>query len=333
MVFYKTPADMRQRSLVWFLAMEEFIAGEGEGFFIWQVPSTVIFGRNQVMEAEVNVAFCKQHGINLFRRKSGGGCVYADMGNIMISYFCGGSRGAAFMFDRYLQRLTLALKSLGLDASRSGRNDVLVAGRKVSGNALFKTPSAAIVHGTLLYDTDFDMMQEAITPSSAKIESKGISSVRQRVTNLKTELEAIGRPLSQEDLKSYLINFLKGPDGVEVELSDADMEEISRIEASYLDPGFIAGRNHTYSLSFSGRTRAGELCVSLDMDGNFIKACHLDGDFFVLEDSDIDAALTSVLKGCTLERPALKQAFAGTKLEELILNLDTSEFINLITNN
>ena len=338
MIHAKLPGG-EQKRLVWYLAMEEYIAGnlsrfageggnrEAEVFFTWQVPPTVIFGRNQVMEAEVNTAFCKAGGINLFRRKSGGGCVYADMGNLMISYISGGA--PAFTFERYLQRLALALRSLGLEASRSGRNDVLVGGRKVSGNALFKTPSAVIVHGTLLYDVDLEVMQKAITPPVSKIQSKGISSVRQRVTNLKEEMEAKGKALSFDALRAYITDSLKGREGSEITLSADDIAAIDEIEKSYLEPSFIQGGPRKYSMTVSGRTSAGELEVSLDIDKGLIKACHLGGDFFSLEDY-IDPLLTKALMDCPLERPALEAALSGVQLESEVLNMDKKELIDLI---
>ena len=250
-----------ERRLVWYLAMEEYVAhhlsalvppsplGEREAFFIWQVPPTVIFGRNQDMAAEVNVPWCRSHGVRFFRRKSGGGCVYADMGNIMLSYVCDRT-DVGFTFDRFLQRLALTLRQLGLDAEKSGRNDILVGGRKVSGNAYTLLPKASIVHGTMLYDSDFDAMIQAITPSREKVESKGVASVRQRVTNVKEELERIGRPVSLEAFSGHLLrSFCADPDGVlqEVVLGEDALAEIGEREKAYLDPAFLAGRHHAAS--------------------------------------------------------------------------------------
>ena len=132
--------DNRQRSLAFYLAMEEFVASnvEGEAFFVWQSEPTVIYGRNQVLENEVNMEYCRDHEVEVVRRKSGGGCVYSDKGNIMISYVS--ERGMINeVFDRYLDALTGFLQSIGVPAVKSGRNDVLVNGRKVSGNA-FRCP-------------------------------------------------------------------------------------------------------------------------------------------------------------------------------------------------
>ena len=125
--------DNDERRLIFYLSMEEFAAREmdGEAFFLWQVSPTVIFGRNQLMEAEVNVPFCREHGIKMFRRKSGGGCVYSDWGNIMVSYIVKGEDVTA-TFNTFLQRLASALRDIGVDATVSGRNDIQIGGRKLT---------------------------------------------------------------------------------------------------------------------------------------------------------------------------------------------------------
>jgi lipoic acid synthetase/lipoate-protein ligase A len=165
----------------------------------------VIIGRNQDLEAEVNLGYCREHGVKVVRRKSGGGCVYSDMGNIMISYVS--RRGdVSEIFDRYLSALTACLRSLGLNAEKSGRNDILVEGRKVSGNAFHQLPDRSIVHGTLLYDTDFEALEEAIRPPVEKLQRHGVASVRQRVENLKMFLDP-ARIASVEALADYLVSY------------------------------------------------------------------------------------------------------------------------------
>ncbi len=216
--------DKKERSLDFYLAMEEFVAEriEDEAFFVWRVAPTVIIGRNQDLEAEVNLGYCNEHGVHVVRRKSGGGCVYSDMGNIMVSYVSG--RGVvSAVFDRYLSAMTACLCSLGLHAEKSGRNDILVDGRKVSGNAFHQMPDRSIVHGTLLYDTDFEALEEAIRPPVEKLERHGVASVRQRVGNLKDCLDP-ERIASIEDLERYLVGWFC--DG-EIALTEADVEEIT----------------------------------------------------------------------------------------------------------
>lgn len=201
--------DIARKSLSYYLALEEEIAGsiDEEAFFVWQSPPTVIIGRNQDLEAEVNLEYCRKHGIEVVRRKSGGGCVYSDEGNIMISVISPRAE-AEEVFDRYLSALAGCLKSLGLDAVKSGRNDVMVSGFKVSGNAVRQLPDRTIVHGTLLFSTDLDALENAIRPPVEKLERHGIQSVRQRVANLS---DFLGPEWTVERLKSYLVQYFVTP--------------------------------------------------------------------------------------------------------------------------
>lgn len=222
--------DNQERSLAFWLAMEEFVAKsvDEEAFFVWRVAPTVIIGRNQVLEAEVNLDYCRRNVVKIVRRKSGGGCVYADRDNIMISYVS--KRGdVAEIFERYLSALTSCLCSLGLKAEKSGRNDILVEGRKVSGNAFHQLPDRSIVHGTLLYNTDFDALEEAIRPPVEKLLRHGVASVRQRVGNLRDYLDPaiIG---SIHALESHLVDYFS--DGT-LSLSADDLCVIEEMASAY----------------------------------------------------------------------------------------------------
>ena len=222
----------RGRRLVFWLALEEWAVEHAPGsFFVWNVRPTVIFGRNQDMEAEVNIPYCREKGIEMYRRKSGGGCVYADEGNLMLSYISDCS-DVSKAFDEYMSQLADALRGMGLDTVRTEHNDVLVGGRKVSGNACYSTKTGCIVHGTLLYDTDFSVMERAITPSREKLESKGIKSVRQRVANLKD----CGILFGFDELRTKLIHYFCKDMQF---LSTQQLEEVLNTEQTYLDENFI----------------------------------------------------------------------------------------------
>ena len=189
MRYLKLPCD-QLRQLPFYLAMEEHAAhmlrndnNLDELFFTWRVRPTVIFGRNQLIDSEVNVRYCQEHGIEYYRRKSGGGCVYADMDNLMLSYITR-SDDVTMTFSRYTHAIVEMLKGLGLNASDNSRNDVMVDGRKVSGNAFYHLPGVSIVHGTMLYDTCMENMLQAITPSATKLDSKGVKSVQSHITTL-----------------------------------------------------------------------------------------------------------------------------------------------------
>ena len=228
------PDDVR-RSLAFYLAMEEFVAREieGEAFFVWRVEPTVIFGRNQVLENEVNLEYCREHGVDIVRRKSGGGCVYSDLGNIMVSYIS--RRGdVSEVFDRYMTLLAESLRALGVPAEKSGRNDILVEGRKVSGNAFHQLPDRSIVHGTLLYSTDLEALTEAIRPPVEKLQRHGVESVRQRVMNLSEYVALMTEPddalKSPEALEEYLVRYFT--DG-EIHLDENDLGVIARSETAW----------------------------------------------------------------------------------------------------
>lgn len=227
------------RSLPFYLAMEEFAARrlclQDDVFFLWQVGPTVIFGRNQVIGNEVNLDYCRQHGIQFYRRKSGGGCVYADRSNLMMSYITR-SDEVTTTFARYMQMLTQMLSGLGLSATSTENNDVLIGGRKVSGNAFYHLPGYSIVHGTLLFDTDMEHMLHAITPPQAKLEAHGVKSVHQRITLLREHTD-----LTIEDFQRFAISRLCDR---EYQLCEEEIAAIYQIEQEYLNPNFIYGKEN-----------------------------------------------------------------------------------------
>lgn len=222
--------------LPFYLAEEEYIArfmDEGEYFFLWQVEPTVIFGRNQIIENEVNIDFCKRHKIQIYRRKSGGGCVYADMNNVMFSYINTGF-DVTKTFDHYLQLVVSMLKKLGINATYSEHNDIMIGDRKVSGNAFYHIPGRNIVHGTMLYDTNMENMVGSITPDNEKLRRHGVESVRQRITFLKDYIS-----LSLDEFKTFAKNNICDEETV---LTDDDLIKIKEIEQEYLNFEFIYGK-------------------------------------------------------------------------------------------
>ena len=172
--------------------------------FTWIVSPTVIYGRHQSAEVEVNEAYCREHGIAVVQRKSGGGCVYADEGNLMIS-FISPSTHSEQVFAQFLAIVSQALQAKGLPAVTTAHNDILVDGRKVSGCACFTAPTGTIVHGTLLYDVNLEAMLAAITPTTAKLAKHGVASVRQRVANLRELTTAFD---SIHALRAYIEGYI-----------------------------------------------------------------------------------------------------------------------------
>ena len=232
MVYITLPTD-EVRRLSFYLAMEEFVArhlDESECFFMWQVEPSVIFGRNQALENEVNVAYCRAHDIKMYRRKSGGGCVYADMDNLMLSYVSDGDN-VGYTFNKFVQMILLVLRKMGIEATGTTHNDIMIGDRKVCGTAYYQLPGRSIVHSTMLYDTNMEHMLNAITPSAEKLEKKGIQSVRQRITLLKDHIS-----LNMEELKPFIRETLC--DGERL-LSASEVAAIEALEQTYLSSDFI----------------------------------------------------------------------------------------------
>lgn len=232
MTYLILPTDETKR-LSFYLAMEEYVARTfppADYFFLWQVAPSVIFGRNQQLKSEVNQEYCRQHGIQMYRRKSGGGCVYADQSNIMISYISADNQ-VGVVFHRFVNMLLLVLGKMGVLATSTNHNDVLIDGRKVSGTAFYHLPDRSIVHSTLLYDTDMENMLGAITPSAEKLQQKGIQSVRQRITLLKDHVT-----LSLDEVKATIRQTLCQTERC---LSSMEIAAVEQLEQQYLKDEFI----------------------------------------------------------------------------------------------
>jgi lipoic acid synthetase/lipoate-protein ligase A len=213
--------------------MEEYVArhlSADDCFFMWQVAPSVIFGRNQQLESEVNVSYCREHQIQMYRRKSGGGCVYADQSNVMLSYITS-EDNVGFAFNRFVNMVLLVLRKMGVEAVGTVRNDILIGDRKVCGTASYHLPGRSIVHSTLLYDTDMEHMLHAITPGYEKLQAKGIQSVRQRITLLKDYVS-----LTLEEVKTLIRQTLCDETLL---LSADEVAAIEELEAAYLREEFI----------------------------------------------------------------------------------------------
>ena len=178
-------------SLAEYLQIEQDLVKEVKQptLFTWIVSPTVIYGRHQSAETEVNEAYCREKGIQIVQRKSGGGCVYADEGNLMISYISPSAHSER-VFAEFLQHLRDILSAKGLPAVTTAHNDILVEGKKVSGCACYTTSTGTIVHGTLLFDVNLEALVRAITPTADKLAKHGVASVRQRVANLRELTDA-----------------------------------------------------------------------------------------------------------------------------------------------
>lgn len=321
---------MAPRRLPFYLAMEEWAARtlpRDEYFFAWRVKPTVICGRNQDMGKEIDLDYCCREEIDVVRRRSGGGAVYADMDNFMFSYITGGDEIQS-VFSHYTVMTAAMLGSLGIHAEPTGRNDLLIGGRKVAGHAFYHLPGRCIVHGTMLYDFDPATLQRALTPSRAKLESKGVKSVPQRVTSLTSH----GLAMTPEEFGRYAVEYMCG--GNERQLSQEDIAAIEEIEKKYYEPDFLQGRQResgkeadiTRHVAVDG---VGEFEVAINLnDDKTIAGIGLWGDFFVI--GDINADLLMPLEGVAYDRIALEKATGRLSPSDVIKGLSQTELLNIL---
>lgn len=317
------PDDAKKRNLPFYLAMEEWVAKRlpaDEYFFSWIVGPAVIIGRNQDLECEVDQEYCRAHGIDIYRRKSGGGCVYTDQNNIMLSYICPGA-DVQTAFARFSALIVNVLLEMDLNAARTERNDVLIGGRKVSGSAFYRLPATSIVHGTLLYDTDMEHMLHAITPDRSKLQSHKVQSVAQRITTIKEH-----NPYMNIQAFVSSLNFvLADEDKI---LLPHEVEEIEKIEQAYYNPDFINGV-HSRSGKRTDVPRAGHFCPMVRTRDGIIESVELVGDFLAVEDL---RKLLGRLVGVPCDRESILQALSTVEVADTILYLDNEALADIIAN-
>lgn len=318
------------RRLPFYLAMEEWAAKflpPQEYFFNWRVSPTVICGRHQNIALEVDVDYCYAHGIDIVRRKSGGGCVYADMDNWMFSYISP-SNDISSTFGAYTTMIVRMLDSLGIESKATGRNDIVSDGKKIAGNAYYHLPGRSIVHGTLLYDIDSETISRAITPSRSKLESKAVQSVPMRVGCLKR----MGLKLTVEELGDYAISHLTESSII---LTPENIRAIEEIELSYYDPDFIEGRRQHRTAEGQALKRAnkrfeglGEIDITYTLtQANRIADIALAGDYFLAGDPE---DICSALRGVELNAEAIESALDKLDIGSIIIGMTNEKLIETL---
>ena len=237
----------------------------------------------------------------------------------MVSYITK-EVNVGFTFNRYINMVAAVLRKLGVEAIPSGRNDIMIEGRKVSGNAFYLAQGKSIVHGTMLYDTDMRNMVGAITPSSEKLLSKGVESVRQHIALLKDYIDN-----SIDEFLVFVMNHIC--DGC-IRLTDKDVKEIEEIEREYLTDEFVFGNNPRYMLVRKSRIDGvGDMEIRIEAKNNIIKKVNMLGDYFIV--GDIDTGLLKRLIGVALQKENLEKALPDD-LSEYVLNLKKEDFINIL---
>lgn len=321
MIHVTLPCDS-PRALPFYLALEEWVAmhlPSGEYFFTWIVDPTVICGRNQDMALEVDLDYCRARGIDVCRRRSGGGTVYADRHNIMISYITPHTEVAG-TFGQYSALVAGQLRAMGIDAVPSGRNDITVGGRKISGGAYYRMPGRSIMHSTMLYDTDIAVMLKAITPSRAKLESKQVKSVASRMTCAREH-----RP--DMDMATFRTALTRGLETARYTLTPLQVAQVEALEQRYRDPAWVNAGAHGAALKrIDG---VGEIAlVPVRDDSGRLTAVTVHGDAFVT--APLDPLLLALQDADTADAASVTRALGALDTGAFIAGMDNNTFAFLL---
>lgn len=269
------------------LALDEYamrhIDIDEDFFFLWRNEPAVIIGKNQNTVEEINQEFIEEKGIKVARRVSGGGAVYHDLGNLNFTFIVNVDDPGKVNYKKFVQPIVDALAEMGIEAEASGRNDILIDGLKISGNAQRMANGKLMHHGTLLFDVDIEDLVQALNVDPDKITSKGVKSVRSRVTNIKEHMPEGTTIYDFWDALQYYLSD-KGRDK-EIILSD---EEIAKIEYEAINRfgtwDWIYGESPEFNYRNNKRFQGGNVEVLIDVDEGKIQSVRFLGDYLGLED-------------------------------------------------
>lgn len=286
------------------LASEQFLLDSDcsdDIFMLWQNEPCVVIGRSQNAYSEINGTFVRENNIKVVRRLTGGGAVFHDLGNVNFTCITPKERIAALDFGRFMQPVVDALRSLGVPAEISGRNDITAEGFKVSGNAQCVYNGKLMHHGTLLFSADMSFLSGALNVNQLKIQSKGIKSIRSRVKNIADYVPG----LSVEDFRIYLAKSLGG--GKDVDFSASQKSEIDKlVDTKYSTWEWNFGASKSFSTERTAYFPFGLIEIGYNSDHGTITDIEFKGDFFGVKPVD---ELEKSLVGVRLEYNALCKAF------------------------
>ena len=312
------------------LAFEEYVLThrrEGDYLLLWQNDNSVIVGRNQNAEAEINRAFVQANGIKVVRRNTGGGAVFHDLGNLNYSFITDADSLEKDTLRAFLEPVAQALRAMGLDAAVSGRNDILVSGRKVSGTAQQLKNGRILHHGTLLFDADTSLLAGALNPDPTKFRSKGISSVRSRVGNIRHFLP---QDMTIQEFWNALKQALTVGGTENGYLSDAELAAVRQLKAEKYDTWqWNFGKSPKFQMQNRKRYPGGLLDIHLSVQSGHISEVKIYGDFLaLLPVSDLE----EVIEGCAYEETALLTSLSNIDLVPYLGSVTLQELVETICN-
>lgn len=309
-------------------ALEKYLIEEldiADSYFLfWRTTPTLMIGRYQNALVEINMDYAKKHNIHIVRRVTGGGTIYTDMNGWQFSFINKRMGTKEIDFHTYTRPIIDALASLDITAVKSGRNDLLIEGKKFSGNAQYIRKNVMLHHGSILFDTDLSELVRSLTPDDEKLISKGIKSVRSRVTNV---AEHLNKKMDSLEFRDVMLNYLLA-DMDTYELSAADVKRVMQIKTAQFDSwDWNFGKTPKFNITKENRFAGGKLKVESFVADGHIKEIKFYGDFFAKEGiGDIETAL----KGCAYDLDAIKKALQQTDAQSYFFNITQDEILSCI---
>ncbi|MCL2337082.1 MAG: lipoate--protein ligase [Firmicutes bacterium] len=309
------------------LALEEYFLKhaqiDGDVLILWQNEPVIVVGKNQDPLAEINLDYVREQGIKVVRRITGGGAVYHDAGNINFSLIRNHDGDTRFAF--FAEPVLRCLKDLGVDAVFSGRNDILVDGRKISGNAQCLYKSKVLHHGTLLWQSDLNVLGKALNPQPEKMAARGVKSVKSRVANISGYLS---EPITAADFKRRLAAEFNR-DLTRYEPTNKELEAIERLaDSKYRTDVWNYGVLPPTDIVRKKRCQGGLVEARLSISGGVVRNIILLGDFF--EGNSPLEQLTQLLQGRLFNRCAVEEALANITIADYMQNVGKQEFLDLL---
>jgi len=311
------------------LALEEYLLDNPEIkqdiFLLWQNCPVVVVGRNQNTIEEINQSFIREKGITVVRRISGGGAVYHDMGNLNFTFIVNDAPSLTLDFTRFTAPVIKAVQTIGVKAEDQGRNDISIDGRKFSGNAQCRQQGRLMHHGTILFDTNLEDMEQALTVDSTKISSKGVKSVRSRVTNI---TEHLSSPVSIDEFQDILSNTID-ENGKRRELSSTELSIVESLrDNKFRRWEWVYGFSPPFNVRKSQRFDWGSIDFRINVKKGLITDCKIYGDFFATGDISL---IEQELIGVRYRDEDLLQALEHINLASYFPQAYVKDIINLIS--
>ena len=308
------------------LAMEEYLLKnfEEDLFILWRNEPSVIVGKNQNTLSEINLEYIKENNIPVVRRQSGGGAVFHDLGNINFTFIANDNKGFSD-FKRFTQPIINLLNTLDINAEFSGRNDLLIDGKKFSGNAQYNYKNRVMHHGTLLFSSEITDLSNALKVKPIKFEGKGIKSVKSRVTNISEHLKD---NISILEFKDLILNFVSksNSDNTHYVLTEKEIYEInSLVDEKYNSWEWNFGNSPMYTLTNNLKYPGGNVEFNLNVEKGIIKDIKFFGDFFGKCDVyDVEQLLIDI----NHEENSIKKALDSVDINSYFLGANIDVLIN-----